>query len=96
MPMSGMPMMGGVVNASRYGAAGPGSESRLKVIPEIAAAPRVHDGTPGRWVNAPGGDSTVSERDELNGLRKAFADLAKERDVLMGTAAQLIKEAMAP
>jgi PPE-repeat protein len=96
MPMGGMPMMGGVVNASRYGAAGPGSESRLKVIPEIAAAPRVHGGTPGRWVNAPGGDSTASERDELNGLRKAFADLAKERDVLMGTAAHLIKEAMAP
>jgi hypothetical protein len=54
------------------------------VIPQIAAAPGVRDGTPGRWVNAPGGDNTVSERDELNGLRKAIADLAKERDVLMG------------
>jgi PPE-repeat protein len=95
MPMSGMPMMGGVVNAPRNGAAGPRSESRLKVIPQMAAAPGVHEGTPGRWVNAPDGDATLSERDELNGLRKAIAELAKERDVLMRSAALLIKEAMA-
>jgi PPE-repeat protein len=95
-PFGGMPMMGGMVNASRYGAAGHPSESRLKVIPQIAAAPAIQNGTPGRKANAPGGHSTASARDELNALRKEIADLAKERDVLMGTAALLIKEALAP
>jgi PPE-repeat protein len=89
------PMMGGVVNAPRNGAAGHPSESRLRVIPQMAAAPGGREGTPGRWVNAPGGDATVSERDELNGLRHAIAELAKEREVLMSSAALLVKEAMA-
>jgi hypothetical protein len=88
-------MMGGVVNAPRNGAAGHPSESRLRVIPQMAAAPGGREGTPGRWVHAPGGDATVSERDELNGLRHAIAELAKEREVLMSSAALLVKEAMA-
>jgi PPE-repeat protein len=89
------PMVGGVVNAPRKGAAGVTSESRLKVIPHLAAGPGVHEGTPDRGVNAPHGAGTLSERDELNGLRSALAELAKEREVLMRSAALLIKEAMA-
>jgi PPE-repeat protein len=92
----GMPPVGSVVNAPRNGAAGPRTESRLRVIPQMAAAPGVHEGASGRWVNAPDRDATVSERDELNGLRKATAELARERDVLMRSAARLIKEAMSP
>jgi PPE-repeat protein len=84
-----------VINAPRNGAAGPPSESRLKVIPQVAGEPGAHQATPGRWVNAPDRDTTVSERDELNGLRTAIAELAKERDVLMRSAALVIKEAMA-
>jgi hypothetical protein len=89
----GMPMMGGMVNAPRNGAAGPRSESRFKVIPELGAAPGVNQPTPGRSGNAPRGTAPLSEREELNGLRQAIADLAKERDVLMRSAARLIKEA---
>jgi PPE-repeat protein len=83
-----------VVNAPRNGAAGPRSESRLKVIPQMAAAPGVHEATPDRRVNAPAGDGTVSEREELNGLRAAIAELAKERDMLTRSASLLIKEAL--
>jgi PPE-repeat protein len=89
----GMPMMGGVVNAPRNGAAGARPESRLKVIPQLAGESGVHEGTPGRRGNAPRGNGPSSEREELNGLRQAIAELAKERDVLMRSAARLIKEA---
>jgi PPE-repeat protein len=89
------PMLGGVVNAPRNGAAGISSESRLKVIPQMASASGGREGTPGRWVNAPDGDATESERAELIGLRHAVAGLAKERDVLISSARLLIKEAMA-
>jgi hypothetical protein len=88
------PMMGGVVNAPRNGAAGHPSESRLRVIPQMVAAPSVHEGTTDRWLNAPAGDAMVSERHELLGLRRSIVELAKERDVLMRSAALVIKEAM--
>ena len=88
------PMMGGVVNAPRKSAAGAPSQSRLRVIPQMAAAPGDCGGMPDRWINAPAGDATMSERAELNGLRTAITELAKERDVLMRSAALLIKEAM--
>jgi PPE-repeat protein len=91
----GMPPIIGAVNAPRNGATGPRSESRVKVLPRMGAEPGVHQGTPGRWVNAPDRDATVSEREELNALRTAIAELAKERDVLMRSAALVIKEALA-
>jgi hypothetical protein len=91
----GMPPVASVVNAPRNGAAGPRSESRLKVIPQMGAEPGGHDGAPGRWVNAPGGDATLSERHELIELRTAIAELTKETDVLTHSAALLIKEALA-
>jgi PPE-repeat protein len=91
----GVPPIISAVNAPRNGAAGPRSESRLKVIPQMAGQPGGHQGTPGRWVSAPAGDTTVSERAELNGLRTAIVELAKERDVLMRSAALVIKEALA-
>jgi PPE-repeat protein len=90
------PMMGGVVNAPRNGAAGAPSESRLKVIPQLAAAPGVHEGTPDRGSKPNGHASDVlsalseRERIELDELREAFAELAMERDA----AARLIKEAI--
>jgi PPE-repeat protein len=89
----GMPMMGGVVNAPRNGAAGPRPESRVKVIPQLAGKAGVDGGTSGQGGNAPRGNGALSEREELNGLRQAIAELAKERDVLMRSAARLIKEA---
>jgi PPE-repeat protein len=90
------PMMGGVVNASRSGAAGPGSESRLKVIPQMAAVPRIREGTPDRVMTptagaADAGDALSDrERYELHELRKEIADLAMQRDAVD----RLIKEAM--
>jgi hypothetical protein len=65
------------------------------VIPAAAAASGMHDDPAGRWVDpaAAAGDSAVSEREELNQLRKAMADVTRQRDVLKRTAATLIKEA---
>jgi PPE-repeat protein len=89
----GMPPILGAVNAPRNGAAGPRPESRFRVIPEMAREARVDGATPGRWGNAPRGNAPLSEREELNGLRKAIAELAKERDVLISSAARMLKEA---
>jgi PPE-repeat protein len=92
----GMPMVGGVVNASRNGAAGARPESRLKVIPQLAAAPGVHDGTPDRGMTPTGRTADAvdalsdRERYELHTLRNEIAELAKQRD----KAARLIKEAI--
>jgi hypothetical protein len=54
----------------------------------------VDGATPGRSANAPRGNAPLSEREELNGLRQAIAELAKERDVLISSAARMLKEAM--
>jgi PPE-repeat protein len=89
----GMPPILGAVNAPRNGAAGPRAESRFKAIPELAREGRVAGATPGRGVNAPRGTAPLSEREELNGLRQTAAELARERDVLMRSAARLLKEA---
>jgi PPE-repeat protein len=93
--LGGLPPVASVVNAPRNGAAAPRSESRHKVIPQMAAAPGGHDGTPGQWVPAPDADATSSERAELIELRTAIAELTKETDVLTHSAALLIKEALA-
>jgi PPE-repeat protein len=90
------PMVGGVVNAPRKGAAGAPSESRLRVIPQLAAAPGGHQGTPDRGFkpNGRGSDAlgalSEHERDKLDELRKQFAELTMERDA----AARLIREAI--
>src|SRR5271163_3187801 len=89
----GMPPMVGAVNAPRNGASGPRPESRVKVIPQMAGKAGVDGATPGRSGNAPRGTAPLSEREELNGLRQAIADLAKERDMLISSAARMLKEA---
>jgi PPE-repeat protein len=89
----GMPPMVGAVNAPRNGAAGPRPESRLKVIPQLAAAPGVHAGTPDRGrTRAADAVDALSDREryELHTLRNEIAELAKQRD----RAARLIKEAI--
>jgi PPE-repeat protein len=90
----GMPMLGGVVNASRNGAAEPRPESRLKVIPQLAAAPGAREGTPDRGMRPTGraAEDALSDREryELHTLRNEIAELAKQRD----KAARLIKEAI--
>jgi PPE-repeat protein len=89
----GMPMMGGMVNAPRNGAAGPRPESRLKVIPQLGTAPGGHEGTPDRGrTRATDAVDALSDREryELHTLRNEIAELAKQRD----KAARLIKEAI--
>jgi PPE-repeat protein len=89
----GMPMMSGMVNASRNGADSPRPESRLKVIPQLGTAPGAHQGTPdrGRTRAADAVDALNDrERFELHTLRNEIAELAKQRD----KAARLIKEAI--
>jgi PPE-repeat protein len=89
----GMPMMGGMVNAPRNGADSPRPESRLKVIPQLAAAPGVDQGTPERGMTrAADVVDALSDREryELHTLRQEIADLAMERDAVD----RLIKEAM--
>jgi PPE-repeat protein len=92
--VGGMPPMGGVVNAPKYGE-GVRSGSRLQVLPHTGGEPAARDATLGRWVqpnpNAPDRGDALSERerDELNDLRMALAELATKRDA----AAYLIREA---
>lgn len=94
----GVPPMGpvaSVVNAPRGDQGRLRAGSRHKVIPAAAAGSGMHDDPAGRWVDpaASADDSAVSEREELNQLRKAMADVTRQRDVLKRTAATLIKEA---
>jgi PPE-repeat protein len=89
----GMPMMGGMVNAPRNGAASPRPESRLKVIPQLGTALGVAQGTPDRGrTRAADVVDALSDREryELQTLRQEIADLAMERDAVD----RLIKEAM--
>jgi PPE-repeat protein len=91
----GMPMMGGVVNASRNGAADPPPESRLKVIPQLARESSAREGTLDRMTpTGRAGDAVdaLSEREryELHTLREEIAELAMERDAVD----RLIQEAM--
>ncbi|WP_438268867.1 PPE family protein [Mycobacterium malmoense] len=95
----GMPPMGpvaSVVNAPRGDQGRLRAGARHKVIPALAGESGMNDDAAAGWVkpntNADG-DEAVSERDELNQLRKAIADVTRQRDVLKRTAATLIKEA---
>jgi PPE-repeat protein len=95
----GMPPMGpvaSVVNAPRGDQGRIRAGARQKVIPAFAGETGMHDDPAGRWVKPTADaddDAAVSERDELNQLRKAIADVTRQRDVLKRTAANLIKEA---
>jgi PPE-repeat protein len=95
--VGGMPPMGGVVNAPKYGE-GVRSGSRLNVLPHTGAEPAARDATLGRWVqpnpNAPDRGDALSEREELIRLRTAIAGLTKECDVLESSATLLIQKAM--
>jgi hypothetical protein len=92
----GMPLMGGVVNAPRNGAAGPRPESRLKVIPQMPGESGVEEGTPDRGMRPTGralnAVDALSDREryELHTLREEIAELAMERDAVD----RLIQEAM--
>ncbi|ORA15207.1 PPE family protein [Mycobacterium arosiense] len=98
-PSGGMPSMGpmaSVVNAPRGDQGRIRAGARHKVIPGLAPETGMHDDPAGRWVKSSADadeDAAVSERDELKQLRKAIADVRRQRDVLKRTAAKLIKEA---
>ncbi len=95
----GMPPMGpvaSVVNAPRGEQGRLRAGARQKVIPALGGDTGMHEDPAGRWVatNAPvEDDGAASEREELIALRKAMADVTRQRDVLKRTAATLIKEA---
>jgi hypothetical protein len=86
-----------VVNSPRNGEPRSRADSRLKVIPQMPGEPGVGENTPGRWVkpdqHAPNDARALSERDELNDLRMAIDELAKERNVLERSANRFIEEA---
>ncbi|WP_176220068.1 PPE family protein [Mycobacterium malmoense] len=90
----GVPAMGpigSVVNAPRNG----NSQSRLRARAKGAArAADDQNDTQHRWANFDVLASDGSPSSEREELRKAIAAVAKERDVLKRSAAQLIKEAM--
>lgn len=83
----GLPPFGGpvasVVNSPKGDQ--PRPRSRNKVIPAAAREPDIRADGPD--------DGALSERDELNQLRRAVADVTRQRDVLKRTAATLIQEA---
>ncbi|MCV7144803.1 PE/PPE C-terminal domain-containing protein [Mycobacterium riyadhense] len=86
----GMPLVGpvtSVVNAPR----GDGSRVRSAMRAKVLAGPDEELGNRRGPDRGPDGDP-LSERDELNQLRKTATQLAKQRDVLKRTAATLIQE----
>ncbi len=94
----GMPMgpVASVVNAPRGDQGRLRAGARNKVIPELAGESAMNHDAAARWTKPSAGaedDVAVAERDELNQLRKAIADVSRQRDVLKRTAATLIKEA---
>ncbi|WP_082973747.1 PPE family protein [Mycobacterium sp. E1386] len=95
----GMPPMGpvaSVVNAPRGEQGRLRAGARHKVIPALAGETGMHHDPAGRWVAsnaAAEDDGAAGEREELIALRKAMADVTRQRDVLKRTAATLIKEA---
>ncbi|WP_419884456.1 PPE family protein [Mycobacterium scrofulaceum] len=93
----GMPPMGpvaSVVNAPRGEQGRLRAGARHKVIPALAGDTGMHEDPAGRWTAGPAeDDGAASEREELIALRKAMADVTRQRDVLKRTAATLIKEA---
>lgn len=64
------------------------------MVPELIGHSDINDNSSTRWVNriADADDNAVRERDELNQLREATADVTRQRDVLKRTAANLIQE----
>lgn len=70
---------------------------RHKVIPALGVEPTMREDPAAPWVQpTPRGgddDDRMSERDELNQLRKAFAEVTRQRDVLKRTAATIIADA---
>ena len=93
LPMVGP--IGSVVNAPRSGEAGQ-STGRAGVL-RAAGKSNASDSGAQRWTNfdvCTQGEGPMSERDELNRLRKALGDISTERDVLKRSATLLIKQAM--
>lgn len=94
----GMPPMGpvaSVVNAPRGDRGRLKAGARNKVIPELIGGSAMNGDPAARWTQPTAGAedaAAVAERDELNQLRKAIADVSRQRDVLKRTAATLIKE----
>ncbi len=100
--LSGLPMMGSVVNAPRNGESRQQAGSRLRVLPFTKAGQQAPDDDTDDTDNGELAATTAAaevgdaptERDELNELRAAVAGLARERDVLHRSASMLIRTAM--
>jgi hypothetical protein len=96
--MGGSPAVGSVVNAPRNGGSRSRAGARLAVIPRLpgeVVSTAEHDTTPPTYAgHHPGVVGASDDRDELDDLRSAIAEMARERDVLKRSASLLIKEAM--
>ncbi|MCV7353335.1 PPE family protein [Mycobacterium parmense] len=94
----GMPPMGpvaSVVNAPRGDQGRLRAGGRNKVIPALGGDSGVNDDPAARWAQpaaSAADEGALSEREELAQLRKAMADVTRQRDVLKRTAATLIRE----
>ena len=84
-----------VVNAPRGDQGRLRAGARQKVIPALGGDTGMHEDPAARWVSPtqPWRTRRGREREELIQLRKAMADVTRQRDVLKRTAATLIKEA---
>jgi PPE-repeat protein len=95
--MGGLPAVGSVVNAPRNGGPRSRAGARLAVLPRLPgeASTGEHDTTAPTYIgHRPGGAGASGDRDELEGLRSAIAEMTREREVLKRSASLLIKEAM--
>ncbi|MBS9534450.1 PPE family protein [Mycobacterium sp. M1] len=96
--VGGVPPIGSMVNAPKGGAPALKEGPRSNLVPGLTGAPgSAERSAAGRWAefdaNNPA-DGPLSERDELEGLRKAVGDLGKQRDILREQAAILLNKAM--
>lgn len=95
--IGGVPPIGSMVNAPKGGAPALKEGPRSNLLPGLAGAPGGAQRSTSRWTefdpNHPA-EGPISERDELEGLRRAVGDLGKQRDILREQASILLGKAM--
>lgn len=95
--VGGVPPIGSMVNAPKGGTPALKEGPRSNLVPGLTGAGAGGGQAGSRWTefdpNNPA-EGPLSERDELEGLRKAVGELGRQRDILREQAAILLNKAM--